>query len=78
MSTSELFIVRITRDATRFVARARRVDEEVCGEFIQPQQLLNFLLGGARRAGGDEPVPTQSPGHDSEIAPLRGIEQPRR
>ena len=46
--TSQLFIVRITRDARRFVAWARRVDEEVCGEFVQPQQLLNFLLDRQR------------------------------
>jgi hypothetical protein len=66
MSTSQLFIVRITRDARRFVARARRVDEEVCGEFIQPQQLLNFLLGAK------DAVP---PDRDAWIAPADAIEQ---
>lgn len=69
MPTSQLFIVRITRDARCFVARARRVDEEVCGEFIQPQQLLSFLLGGT------DPASTT---RDTCIAPPREIEQPKR
>jgi hypothetical protein len=62
MPTSQLFIVRITREPRRFVAWARRVDEEACGEFIQPQQLLNFLLGrprGARPAGDDVQRPEE-------------------
>ena len=45
MANSHLFIVRITRDPRRFVASARRIDGEVCGEFSQPEELLSFLLG---------------------------------
>jgi hypothetical protein len=69
MPTSQLFIVRVTRDACRFVARARRVDEEVCGEFLQPQQLLSFLLGGSDTGSTDR---------DVGIAPADAFEQPKQ
>jgi hypothetical protein len=65
MPTSQLFIVRITREPRRFVAWARRIDEEACGEFVQPQQLLNFLLGRPNnaRAAGNEAQPPEQPRH---------------
>ncbi|HET9207293.1 MAG TPA: hypothetical protein VFO28_13705 [Burkholderiaceae bacterium] len=74
MASSQVFIVRITRDPRRFAASARRIDEEVCGEFAQPQQLLNFLLG---RAADGHPRTPRSP-DDNAIAPDCGREQPTR
>lgn len=44
MAGPQLFIVRIVHAAGRFAARARRVDDEVTGEFGRPQQLMEFLL----------------------------------
>jgi hypothetical protein len=45
MVDTQLFIVRIQRTPGAFLATARRVDEEVRGQFEQPQALLEFLLG---------------------------------
>ena len=73
MANSHLFIVRITRDARRFVASARRIDDEVCGEFSQPQQLLRFLLGGP---GDSRPQPEDGP-DPTPIAPGRGLQAKR-
>jgi len=74
MANSHLFIVRITRDPRRFVASARRVDGEVCGEFNQPEQLLSFLLG---HPADSQPRPEDCPG-TTPIAPGRGLKQPTR
>ncbi len=45
MVDTQLFIVRVLRAPGAFRATARRVDEEVRGQFEQPQALLDFLLG---------------------------------
>ena len=74
MADSHLFIVRITRDPRRFVASARRIDGEVCGEFNQPEQLLTFLLG--RPADG--PPRPEDVADLTPIAPGRGLKQPTR
>ena len=74
MANSHLFIVRIARDPRRFVASARRIDGEVCGEFCQPEQLLSFLLGHPADSG---PRPEDCPDR-TPIAPGRGLKQPTR
>ena len=74
MANSHLFIVRIARDPRRFVASARRIDGEVCGEFSQPEQLLSFLLGHPADSG---PRPEDCPDR-TPIAPSRGLKQPTR
>ena len=74
MANSHLFIVRITRDPRRFVASARRIDGEVCGEFSQPEELLSFLLG---HSADNRPRPEDGPG-TTPIAPGPGSKQPTR
>ena len=74
MANSHLFIVRIARDPRRFVASARRIDGEVCGEFCHPEQLLSFLLGHPADSG---PRPEDCPDR-TPIAPSRGLKQPTR
>ena len=61
MAHTHLFIVRVVRGADRLSATARRIDEEVAGHFTQPQQLLDFLLGTARREEDAGGPPTPAP-----------------
>jgi hypothetical protein len=78
---SHLFIVRVTRDARRVVASARRIDEEACGEFAQPQQLLNFLLGqphGHLRCAEPEGAAQRHDAVDTAPAPAHGLARPDR
>jgi len=75
MANSQLFIVRITHGTRRFAASARRIDEEVFGEFAQPQQLLNFLLG---RPHDRQTHALQGEPDDTPTAPVRRLQQPRR
>jgi hypothetical protein len=75
MASSQVFIVRITHGPRRFAASARRIDEEVFGEFAQPQQLLNFLLGRTR---DQRAPPLQAEPDDAPIAPVRRLQPPRR
>jgi hypothetical protein len=74
MASSQLFIVRIRHDPRRFVASARRIDDEVFGEFVQPEQLLSFLLG---RPADSQPRAQECP-DPTPIAPERGFKQPTR
>lgn len=81
MAISHLFIVRITCDARRFAASARRIDEETCGEFAQPQQLLNFLLGqphGHLRCTEHDVAAPRREAVDASPAPVHGLARPDR
>jgi len=75
MAISHLFIVRISRDTHRFAASARRIDEEACGEFSRPQQLLSFLLGqphGHLRCGRADEAARRLVDSPVDAAPAQG------
>jgi hypothetical protein len=66
MAATQIFIVRIRRDGACFSASARRVDQEVAGQFDQPQTLLEFLV----RAGATgTPGPPQGEADDPDAPP---------
>ncbi len=66
MGRVHLFIVSVDRDAPGFQASARRVDEEVAGQFEQPHALLEFLVGRPVASSGRAAPPATPDSHEPD------------